>query len=264
MENKDAGPVRWVDTLLEATLPIRNQLTSHKIYHSLATLEQVHVFMENHVFAVWDFMSLVKSLQRIFTSVDVPWAPHGHPIVRRLINEIVLGEESDEDSRGGYLSHFELYLQAMAECEADTSCITAFVEMIGKGGTVVKSLKLTQVPAAARVFVETTWRIVESKSPHKIAAAFAIGREEIIPVMFRSAIENIQKKFPERMSCFSYYLRRHINIDKDVHFPMAIKMLENLCGEDPRLWNEAIEAAQMSLRARVALWDGVFSQISVL
>ncbi len=220
-------------------------------------MEQVRIFMENHVFAVWDFMSLVKSLQTCLTSVSVPWLPGGDPLSRRLINEIVLDEESDEDGQGGYLSHFELYLQAMAQCGADTSRITAFVEMLDQGETVLKALGRARAPEAAQAFVETTWTIVESKSPHRIAAAFTLGREEIVPDMFQTVIENIQRRFPERMSRFSYYLERHINIDKDRHAPMAARMLERLCGSDPVKWREATESAQTALRARIKLWDDV-------
>jgi len=218
--------------------------------------------MENHAFAVWDFMSLVKSLQSSLTSVSVPWLPSGDPVSRRLINAIVLDEESDEDGRGGYLSHFELYLQAMTQCGADASRIAAFVELVGRGETVPYALRRAGAPPAARAFVESTWSILETKSPHRIAAAFTIGREEIVPEMFQVMIGDIRKRFPERMSVFGYYLERHINIDKDRHAPMAERMLAGLCGDDPRRWREAVETAQAALRARITLWDGVLGEIA--
>ena len=37
---------------------LRNNLNSHDIYQSLKSIKDVQIFMENHVFAVWDFMSL--------------------------------------------------------------------------------------------------------------------------------------------------------------------------------------------------------------
>lgn len=250
-----------IESLLNSTRSLRNQTASHDIYRSLETLEQVRIFMENHVFAVWDFMSLVKSLQTCLTSVSVPWLPAGDPLSRRLINEIVLDEESDEDGQGGYLSHFELYLQAMAQCGADTSRITSFVEMLDQGETVLKALSRARAPGPAQAFVETTWTIIQSKSPHRIAAAFTLGREEIVPDMFQTVIANIQRRFPERMSRFSYYLERHINIDKDRHAPMASRMLDRLCGSDPVRWREAAESAQTALAARIRLWDGVAQEI---
>lgn len=252
-----------IESLLESTRPLRDQVASHDIYRSLETLEQVRLFMENHVFAVWDFMSLVKSLQARLTSVTVPWLASSDHLSRRLINEIVLDEESDEDGQGGYLSHFELYLQAMAQCGANTSRIMTFVEMIRQGETVPKALGRAGAPAPARAFVETTWKILESDSPHGIAAAFTVGREEIVPEMFQSMIGNIRKRFPERMARFSYYLERHINIDKERHGPMSFKMLERLCGDDSRRWNEAAETARRALRARITLWNGVREELAV-
>lgn len=252
-----------LESLLESTHPLRDQVASHDIYRSLETLERVHIFMENHVFAVWDFMSLVKSLQARLTSVAVPWLASSDPLSRRLINEIVLDEESDEDGQGGYLSHFELYLQAMEQCGADTTKIMTFVEMIHQGETVPKALSRAGAPPPARAFVETTWNILESDSPHEIAAAFTIGREEIVPEMFQTMIGNIRKRFPERMARFSYYLQRHIDIDKERHAPMASRMLERLCEDDPHRWQEATETAQRALRARIALWDGVRDELAV-
>lgn len=250
-----------IESLLKATRPLRNQVASHGIYGSFKTMEQVRAFMEHHVFAVWDFMSLVKSLQAQLTSVSVPWLPAGDPLSRRLINEIVLDEESDEDGQGQYLSHFELYLQAMAECGADTSRITAFLGSVRQGEPVLKALRAAGAPAAAQIFVETTWTIVESRSPHRIAAAFTIGREEIVPEMFLTVIGNLQRHFPGRLTRFGYYLKRHINIDKDRHVPMATRMLERLCEKDPVKWQEATSSAQMALRGRIELWDAVWKNI---
>lgn len=251
-----------VESLLAATRSLREQAASHEIYRSLETLEQVRVFMENHVFAVWDFMSLVKSLQSLLTSVSVPWFASPDPLARRLINEIVLDEESGEDGRGGYLSHFELYLRAMEQCGADTSRIALFIENVRRGEKVPAALRRAEAPAPARAFVENTWAILDTGAPHRIAAAFTIGREEIVPEMFRVVIGNIQSRFPERMSRFAYYLERHISIDTERHAPMAARMLERLCGEDSRRWREAAETAQTALRARVELWDGVRAEIS--
>lgn len=251
-----------IESLLKSTRPLRDQAASHDLYRSLETIEQVRIFMENHVFAVWDFMSLVKSLQTCLTSVSLPWLPTGDPLSRRLINEIVLDEESDEDGQGGHLSHFELYLQAMAQCGADTSRMADVIGMLAQCETVPRALTRARAPEAAQAFVETTWTIIQSKSPHRIAAAFTLGREEIVPDMFQSVIANIQKRFPGRMSRFSYYLERHINIDKDRHAPMAARMLEMLCGSDPVKWREATDSAQTALRARIKLWDGVWRDIA--
>lgn len=258
----DLPSMNDIESLLKTARPLRDQVASHGVYRSLATLEKVHIFMENHVFAVWDFMSLVKSLQSCLTSVSVPWLATEDPLSRRFINEIVLDEESDDDGQGGYLSHFELYLQAMRQCGADTSRIMSFIEMVGLGETVPRALVRSEAPRSARAFVENTWTILESRSPHRIAAAFTIGREEIVPEMFQAMIGDIRRRFPERLARFGYYLERHINVDKERHAPMAARMLERLCGDDSRRWQEATDAAQTALRARIALWDCVQARIA--
>ena len=52
--------------------PLRAKLVGHPVFHSVTTLPRLRVFMEHHVYPVWDFMSLLKSLQQTF-------APHGSP-----------------------------------------------------------------------------------------------------------------------------------------------------------------------------------------
>jgi len=70
--------------------------------------------MEHHIYAVWDFMSLLKALQAAVAPAQSPWMPSSRPELRRFINEIVLGEECDEYNVAGmrrFISHFELYCQ---------------------------------------------------------------------------------------------------------------------------------------------------------
>lgn len=104
-----------IDRLKNTIAPLREALVQHPINSFIQSPAELEVFMQHHVFAVWDFMSLVKKLQQEFTCVELPWNPIGPAEVRYLINEIVLGEESDVDQNGVYISHFELYLRAMEE-----------------------------------------------------------------------------------------------------------------------------------------------------
>lgn len=104
-------------------------LSEHPVFSALALKEDLQCFMKHHVFAVWDFMSLIKSLQAAVAPPSVPWHPVGDPALRRFINELVLEEESDSTNQEGeFLSHFGLYLRAMREVGADTRLIQEFVE----------------------------------------------------------------------------------------------------------------------------------------
>ncbi len=248
--------------LLASLRPLRDQVVDHDVYHQMKTVDHVRVFMEHHVFAVWDFMSLLKALQQRLTCVEVPWVPQGDALSRRRINELVLEEESGEGDEGRYLSHFELYRAAMKSCGADTSRIDTFVESIRRGVTVIKALEVANVPGAARGFVEVTWEIVASGPAHSIAAAFALGREEVIPNMFRKLVAELDGHFPGRFDLLQDYLEQHIRLDGDRHGPMALQLLAGLCGDHPEKWAEAEESARAALNARIALWDGVTEELA--
>lgn len=245
--------------LLRRLEPTREKLANHHIYSSLRTIEHIRTFMEHHVFAVWDFMSLLKSLQRQFSCVDVPWLPKGSPRVRRLINEIVLGEESDNVD--GNPAHFELYRAAMIAAGANTGPIDAFLRDLRCGCGIEAALANCAVPAGSCAFVTKTFEFIESGEPHIIAAAFTFGREEPIPDMFRKLVASFAQRHTDALRLFLLYLERHIEVDEDHHGPMAEEMLAELCADEMQRWNEAAEAAILALSARVNLWNAVVSEI---
>lgn len=239
--------------------PVRNLVVSHPMYSAFDDLDDVRIFLRHHVFAVWDFMSLLKSLQRKLTCVDVPWVPTEHRESRRLINDIVLVEESDELD-GGFISHFELYLDGMAEAGADTQPITAFIDHLRAGSSVPEALKLAEVPGPAADFVTTTWNIIESAPVHCQAAAFAFGREDLIPDMFQRIITIDDQH--GTLATFRDYLARHIEVDGEQHTPMAMQMLIDLCGDDGDRWTACATTVQTALQARYALWNAINDTIA--
>ncbi len=231
------------------------------MYRELKVDCDVRVFMEHHVFAVWDFMSLLKALQRELTCVGLPWLPRGAARTRRLINEIVLDEESDEIPGRGCFSHFELYRQAMEACGADTGPIDAFVEALRSGVDVPNAMEGAGTPRAARDFVLRTWDVLSNGGTHVIAAAFTIGREEVIPDIFRALVTDLERRHSGRYDLLLIYLQRHIEVDSKLHGPLALRMLEELCEDDSGRWEEALAWARSALEARVALWDGILAVI---
>jgi hypothetical protein len=241
----------------------RSQLREHELFKVVSDLPAVQSFMAHHVFAVWDFMSLVKYLQHRLTCVEAPWVPFGDARTRRFINEIVLGEESDDLADLGYLSHFELYRKAMQEAGTDCRAIDRFIEMIGEGADVAQALSAARAPGGAASFVRHTFAILETRKPHVVAAAFAFGREEPIPEMFRRLLSTLHGPLGAGLTSMRLYLSRHIEVDEGEHAPMAAEMLANLCGEDPVKWREAREAALSALAARLALWSAVVAEVSV-
>ncbi|MEW1718323.1 DUF3050 domain-containing protein [Streptomyces sp. NPDC093109] len=246
-----------IDRTRAAIEPARKEVTTHPIYRRMSTREDLAAFMEHHVFAVWDFMSLLKSLQRELTCVDVPWVPRGSAVGRRLINDIVLVEESDAFG-SGFISHFELYRAGMAEAGADTTRLDTFLALLVEGHDVTAALRVAQVPRAAAEFVSTTFGIIAEGPLHCRAAAFAFAREDLIPDMFDQVIK---EEGADRYPLFRDYLARHIEVDGEEHTPMAMAMLAELCGDDDTRWQEAAETADLALRARSRFWDAIVTAI---
>ncbi|MFJ5921852.1 DUF3050 domain-containing protein [Kitasatospora sp. NPDC092948] len=240
--------------LRESIEEVRREVVSHPMYLSLDSLEKVRTFQQTHVFAVWDFMSLLKCLQQQLTCVTLPWLPDGPTASRRLINEIVLVEESDELGEG-YISHFELYLDGMTRSGADTAPVEAFLAEIRSGRSVAEAAKLAGIPEAAAEFAAVTFGIIEDAPVHCQAAAFAFGREDLIPEMFEQVVRIDDAE--GRLGVFKDYLARHIEVDGEQHTPMAMQMLIDLCGDDTERWEECATTVRTALRARVALWDAI-------
>ncbi|MEJ2438902.1 MAG: DUF3050 domain-containing protein [Gammaproteobacteria bacterium] len=241
-------------------LGFKDQLENHPIYAAVSTIEDLQRFMEHHVYSVWDFMSLIKYLQAEVAPTKYPWLPQGEGNVRRFINELVLEEESDETTvPGEYASHFELYQKAMREIGANTSPSIQFIETVRAKG-IDAALALPGIPSPSREFTSTTFQFIGKNKPHQVAAALALGREHIIPCMFRSILKRIgvdDKQAP----IFHFYLNRHIHLDEDFHAPLSLSLLNGLCAGDEVKLQEAITAAKEAVEARIVFWDGVLAAI---
>ncbi len=239
---------------------IRQQLLSHPVYAAVQTLPELRLLMREHAFAVWDFMSLLKRMQQLVTSTTTPWMPNCDSASARFILEIVLGEEADEDGRGGYLSHFELYREAMIDVGADTGPIDGFLSRLRRGEAWDAALGSIDILPSTRDFVRHTMAVVERGAPHEVAAAFFYGREDIIPEMFQRLVPLLEPQ-GVRVERMLHYLRRHIEVDGDSHGPLAKQLLARLCEGSPNAEAEAEAAAVAALRSRMLLWDGIHGVI---
>jgi len=61
-----------IEALENKLAPLRESLKSHPLYKSLQDIEDVKLFSEFHVYAVFDFMSLFKAIQLQLTCVSLP------------------------------------------------------------------------------------------------------------------------------------------------------------------------------------------------
>lgn len=241
--------------------PLKESLLNHRIYGEIDRLEALRLFMEHHVFAVWDFMSLLKAIQKRLCCVELPWVAPDDSQACRFINEIVLAEESDEDGRGGFASHFELYRRSMKRCGASTVGIDGFLSDLRQGVPVQKALASATVPAAARSFVQQTFKIIDSGNLCAIASAFTFGREDLLPDVFQRIVDKLNVEAGGQLEDFKYYLQRHIGLDGDEHGPMAARLVQLLCGSDESMWKVTEETAAKCLIARQRLWDGIHEAV---
>ena len=230
----------------------REEIVNHPLYKKLNSVEDIAVMMEHHVYAVWDFMSLLKALQSLLTCTTSPWKPVGDGKIRQLVNSIVLEEESDVDKENNPLSHYEMYIDAMKQCGANTSAIENFVSN-------VSTTNMPSVNDGVDAFLKTTFDVIESNETHKIASAFTFGREDLIPDMFTAIVNEYNTE--NNLDKFVYYLERHIELDGGEHGPLALELISNLCGDDDNKWREVEETAIACLIARKKLWDSILTDL---
>ena len=241
---------------------LRRELTHHKLYSLLSSVDDIRLFMEKHVYAVSDFMSLLKALEFHLTCTTLPWKPAPNAKLARFINEIVLGEESDVNEEGVPKSHYEMYLEAMAEVEADTRAVSNLLQKIEHTHAIDAVLEEADLGAEEKSFLQFTFKIINTGEPHKIASAFTFGREDLIPDMFIEIIHKAeQESNAQNFPKLTYYLNRHIELDGDEHGPLSLEMVKELCGEEDDKWEEALTVAKAALTERINLWDGIARSI---
>ena len=236
----------------------RTLLENHSLLvtNTIQSVEDLRVFMKYHVFAVWDFMSLLKTIQHNAVPSTELWlpTPGTRSDIARMINEIVLCEESDISPDGkSSISHFDLYLQAMMEVNADIMPIKEYLSKVERQGV------HWGAPEIVEHFVDTTFNAIR-KGPHCAAASFCYGRESVIPVMFKKILKQIDVSATDAPK-FHYYLERHIQVDGESHGPMAEQLVNYFCKDDPLLIYEAEQAAIEAIKARIKLFDAIESQL---
>lgn len=252
------------DTILTPAMRrVRHELETHPVFAEIDRIEALRAFMQVHVFAVWDFMSLAKRLQRDLTCVELPWMPPADPVAARLINDIVLAEESDVDAHGNPASHLDLYLQAMRDVGAPTTQFEGFLGALRSGATLEDAFEATDVPAFVRDFVGHTIGTALRGSTLETMASFFYGRENVIPVMFQSLLDRWGLS-ESHAPGFVYYLQRHIELDGDTHGPAAHRLIEAELARRTDGLQEARDSATHALQARRALWDGAATQLRAL
>ncbi len=229
---------------------LNNELSVNSIYKKLNSKENLQIFMSYHVFAVWDFMSLLKGLQNKITCTSVPWVDSKYDAkLVRLVNEIVVAEESDLDLNENPASHFRMYLDAMNEVGSGQSIISNFLS----------DMNLKSLPEELANIVQYHLEIAQNGTDVEIASSFFFGRENIIPNLFTAITEQLKLNKLDYPKLF-YYLNRHIELDGDEHGPMALECMKQLL-DSPEKKQLSEQTAIESLQKRKELWDFIESKL---
>jgi hypothetical protein len=240
---------------------LRNRMIYHPVFAAISDIESLQRFMEAHVFAVWDFMSLVKRLQCDLTCVKLPWLPPQDRIAAQLINQIVLGEETDVGPAGEPISHLELYLAAMREVGASTAEFAAFQSALASGADLSTAFDKAGAAPFVRDFTSYTLRTACDAPSFVVMASFFYGREDVIPRMFENLLESWSMDVA-KIPMFVYYLKRHIELDGDEHGPAAERILGAAINGDLDRQERVVIAARESIQARISFWDGLLASFS--
>jgi hypothetical protein len=241
--------------------PLHNKIAQHPVLDKITSIADVRFLMQQHVFAVWDFVCLLKVLHQRVVGCEVPWFPSQDPDSARLLYELLIEEETDRLpvpnlSDHQHQSHFSLYLTAMRECGADTEPIETCLARLKAGQSLEEALLHPGILSTTRAFVAQTFSTFQAATP-VLAASFVFGREAMVPDFFGPWLQQlITHKIPD-CSLLKYYLERHITLDGDTHFPKAANMLARLCGDDTRAWQQASQMAEAALAARLDFLTGV-------
>ena len=249
-----------MNNIVQDLEPLKDKLRNHSLYNNIKDVEDLKIFSSAHVYAVWDFMSLLKFLQIKLTSTSLPWFPSKNTTTAKLINEIVAGEETDEDQNANPMSHFEMYIDSIQEFGLNTDEILNNINSLNKLESIEEDIDKLDIKEYVKNFLKFTFSVIRRGNVHEVASVFTFGREDLIPDMFIPLIEGINAENND-LNKLIYYFKRHIEVDGDMHGPMSMEMLSYLCNNDAKKISESSSISKESLLARISLWDGIENEI---
>lgn len=242
-------------------------LKLHPLAAAIRGLPALRVFMEHHVFAVWDFLVLAKALQWQLSEASGSGRIPGHAAAFAVINRIVAEEECDEAPPNplgaSHLSHLQIYLLAMAEVGASTASIQRLMERWRRiepwtisPAALTGVLEGLTIPEPSRRFMAFTFEMIGSHEALPMAVAFTHGRELLVPTLFEALLDRAVTP-PSRFPLLQWYLERHIAMDGDDHGPSSLAMVSDLCGGSAIKLSSARMITSRTIEARRQLWDGI-------
>ncbi len=136
------------------------------------------------------------------------------------------------------------------------------ISEIASSKNVFASIDNLELHKNIKEFLQFTFSVIKEGKPHKIAAIFTFGRENLIPNMFNEILREFEKNIKDKdISKLIYYFERHIELDEDEHGPMALEMVSMLAENDQKKWDEIEKISIEALEKRILLWDAINDQL---
>jgi radical SAM protein with 4Fe4S-binding SPASM domain len=226
----------------------REAVVSHGVYAAASSPAVLRAFMESHVFAVWDFLALLRRLRGEISQ----------PASSGYLEEVLRAEESDLWEDGRSASHLDRYLEAMEEVGADTALFRAFQSRLAAGDAPDVALEAVGAPWPVRHFVSDTLSWASNGDLAEVAAVYLYSREDVLPEIYQRLLTVCEGQ--GEASRLVEYLERHLARYGEDTASQAKHIMDQITGQDPKVWDRAALAAERALLARKALWDGILAQ----
>ncbi len=233
-------------------------LETHKLYERVSDENALRTFVEHHVICVWSYSFLLRNIYQELVSVIHPLNSQGQKEAIRLISEIILDEEVEEQHDGSLMSHMEVYMEAMQDLGADLGPIVTFFDMQDAGADWQDALEAAEFSPAITEYARCIGSFFKRPLHERAAILFYEG-EPYIPDQFLSKLGLLSSK--HRTHRLLDYFERHIEGLKRPGFSAAGRLVEIFCG-DSDAFNEAAEkAAECAMKARIEFWNQVGLEI---
>lgn len=234
-------------------------LEKHDIYESVVGLKSLQYFMERHIICVWSYTALLQSLHKDLVAMVFPLNSESHKEAIRLISEIIINEEVDDLGDGRYLSHLELYLEAMQDLDCDLSKILDFFDQLETNRSIDEAIKKSLFSEEIKEYARATARFLR-KPLHIRAAALYYEGEPFFPDQFLYRLYLLS----DHIKCDKalWYFEKHIEGIKCQDFSAAGRLVEVLCKVDHKFDYEAESTASAVMRNRINLWNKILRGIT--
>ena len=191
--------------------PLRDQLMDHPLYISIREKEDLRIFMEGHVYAVWDFASLINGLCTRLTHLG----DHSELDNESLLALLSAITNQGPETEGKPFGLFSDYRNAMQLAGASTFEIDDLVNRVRQGTPPERAILDSKLPGYVVQFLDHTFSILRENNLVVMAATFAFGRGGLIPELFSRMVDKRVQEGDESLTGLQAYLNGYIEVGSE-------------------------------------------------